>query len=121
MAKRFVKMGGHRVPVDAKSGLPTAETYTALEAKQNSEISSQNQNTTQKATPNRPSTQTTLPSGFTDNRDAKIQMLEKEIQQLRQDMVNLRQDSITINGKVDSSTVQVNLRGIKRKITHSAP
>ncbi len=53
--------------------------------------------------------------------DLKIIELERKIEELRNDLIGLRQDAITINGSVDSSTVQVNLRGIKRKITHSAP
>ena len=51
----------------------------------------------------------------------EIEQLKNELRQLKQEVVQLREDAITINGSVDASTVQVNLRGIKRKITHAAP
>lgn len=51
----------------------------------------------------------------------RIAKLEREIEQLKRDIIALRSDAITINGSVGASTVQVNLRGIKRKITHAAP
>ena len=53
--------------------------------------------------------------------DDRIVKLEQEIKKLQQEMVALREDVITINGSVAATTVQVNLRGIKRKITHAAP
>jgi len=53
--------------------------------------------------------------------NGRIKRLEDEVRRLAVEIQALRQDAITINGNVDASTVQVNLRGIKRKITHAAP
>ena len=53
--------------------------------------------------------------------DARISQLESTVRELEQALIGLREDAVTINGSVGASTVQVNLRGTKRKISHTAP
>lgn len=53
--------------------------------------------------------------------DEQVQQLEKRLADAERKIAELEETAVIILGNVEATTVQVALKGIRRKITHAAP